>query len=77
MQGCFQIGKAMCIPPSADGGLITITSFMISPAVVKVPGTEWAEKTLVWISVNMPTGTTKSALYQHLASGRTLKGWYF
>ena len=41
---------------------------MISPAVVQVPHTEWCERALVWLSVNMPTGSTKSALYQYLHS---------
>ncbi len=39
---------------------------MISPAIVRVPGTEWSERALVWLSINMPTGSTKSALYQSL-----------
>lgn len=68
-KGCFQISKALCIPPVAVlGGLITLTSYLVSPAVVKVPDTEWAEKVLVWISINMPTGSTKSALYQYIHS---------
>ena len=50
------------------GGLITLTSYVVSPAVVKVPHTEWAERVLVWISINMPTGSTKSALYQYMHS---------
>ena len=33
--------------------------------MVKVPSTEWSEKALVW-TINMPTGNTKSALYQYL-----------
>ena len=49
-------------------GLITITSYVISPAVVKVPNTEWSETALLWLSMNMPTGSTKSALYQYLSS---------
>jgi len=39
---------------------------MISPAIVHVPGTEWHERALVWLCINMPTGSTKSALYQYL-----------
>ena len=67
VQGCFQISKALCIPPIAVlGGLVTITSFMLSPAVVSVPGTDWSEPALVWLCINMPTGSTKSALYQCL-----------
>ena len=48
------------------GGLVTLTSYMMSPAIVRVPGTEWSERALVWLSINMPTGSTKSALYQYL-----------
>jgi hypothetical protein len=67
MQGCFQVSKALCIPPLAVlGGLVTLTSFVISPAVVEVPGTEWRESVLVWLSVNMPTGSSKSSLYKFL-----------
>ena len=36
--------------------------------MVKVPGTEWSERALVRLSVNMPTGSTKSALYHYLQS---------
>jgi len=67
VQGCFQLGKALCIPPTAVlGGLVIITSYMASPAVVMVPGTNWSEPALVWLCINMPTGSTKSALYQYL-----------
>ena len=69
MQGCHQISQAICIPPTAVlGGLLTITSFALSPAEVHVPGTEWREPALVWLSINMPTGSSKSSLYQFLQS---------
>lgn len=59
----------MCSPPIAVlGGLITLTSYLVSPAVVQVPNTEWSGRALVWLSINMPTGSTKSALYQYLHS---------
>ena len=45
-----------------------ITSYIVSPAIVEVPGTEWAETALVWLSINMPTGSTKSSLYHYLHS---------
>lgn len=45
---------------------MTVTSFVLSPAEVHVPGTEWHEPVLVWLSVNMPTGSSKSSLYQFL-----------
>ena len=67
LQGCFQIGRSLCVPPIAVlGGLITLTSYVVSPAVVQVPKIEWRERALVWLSINMPTGSTKSALYQYL-----------
>ena len=43
-----------------------LTSFMISPAIVKVSGTHWSERALVWLCINMPTGSAKSSLYQYL-----------
>lgn len=65
----MQIGKALCIPPLAVvGGLLTLTSYAISPAVIHVPGTDWSEPALIWLSINMPTGSTKSSLYQYLNS---------
>ena len=69
LQGCFQVSTALCIPPVAVlGGLVTLTSYVISPSVVQVPGTEWREPVLVWLSINMPTGSSKSSLYQFLNS---------
>ena len=69
LQGCFQIGKALCVPPVAVlGGVVAITSYIMSPAVVNIPRTEWSESALVWLSINMPTGSTKSALYHYLHS---------
>ena len=66
-QGCFQVGKALSIPPVAVlGGLIVLTSISISPSVVTVPDTDWEEPVLVWLSINMPTGSTKSSLYHYL-----------
>lgn len=57
----------MCMPPTGVlCGLISLTSYIISPSVVKVPNTEWSEPALVWLSINMPTGSTKSALYHYL-----------
>ena len=67
MQGCSQIGKAMSVPPGAVlGGLLFLTSFVISPAVVTVPGTDWVEPTLLWLTINMPTGSRKTTVYQFL-----------
>lgn len=34
--------------------------------MVEVPNTEWREPVLIWLSINMPTGSTKSAIYHYL-----------
>ena len=69
IQGCFQVAKALCIPPEAVlSGLLILTSYVISPAVVVVPDTNWREAALIWLSINMPTGSTKSSLYDYLNS---------
>ena len=39
---------------------------MLSPATVHVPGTEWFEPVLMWLTVCMPTGSGKSTLFRHL-----------
>ena len=67
MQGCSQIAKAMSVPPVAIlGGLFILTSFIISPAVVTVPGTDWVEPVLIWLTISMPTGSRKTTVYQFL-----------
>ena len=59
----------MCIPPEAVlSGLLILTSYVISPAVIIVPDTNWREAALIWLSINMPTGSTKSSLYHYLNS---------
>ena len=41
LQGCSQVAKAMSVPPGAIlGDLLILTSFVISPAAVTVPGTD-------------------------------------
>ena len=68
-QGCAQIGKAMSMPPTAVlGGLLVVAAFCMSHASVSVPGTEWVEPILLWVSVGMPTGSGKSPLYKFLLS---------
>ena len=67
MQGCKQVGKAFSMPPTAVlGGLLIIISFAMSHACVTVPGTEWVEPILLWISIGMPTGSGKSPLFKYL-----------
>ena len=61
------MGKALSVPPAAVlGGLLIITRFVISPAVVTVPGTSWVEPALIWLTVSMPTGSRKTTIYQFL-----------
>ena len=57
------MGKALSVPPAAVlGGLLIITSFVISLAVVTVPGTSWIEPALIWLT----TGSRKTTIYQFL-----------
>ena len=61
------MGKALSVPPAAVlGGLLIITSFVISPAVVAVPGTSWIEPALIWLTISMLTGSRKTTIYQFL-----------
>ena len=61
------MGKARSVPPeSVLGGLLILTSFLLSPAVVAVPSTDWVEPALIWLSICMTTGTRKSTVYQYL-----------
>ena len=39
---------------------------MLSPSLVKVPGSTWDKAVLVWLTVCMPTGSGKSTLFRHL-----------
>ena len=41
-------------------------SYVLSPAVVEVPGTDWTERILLWLTLTMPTGSGKSTLFHHL-----------
>ena len=69
MQGCVQVGRAMNLPPTAVlSGYIILGSSVLSPAVVKVPSTDWIEPVLIWLTIAMPTGSGKSTLFRHLYS---------
>ena len=46
--------------------LVRYLSFVLSPAVVTVPGTDWVEPTLLWLTISMPTGSRKTTIYQFL-----------
>ena len=66
-QGCHQIGRSLSLPATAVlGGFVALTSHVISPAVVTIPDINWSEPVLVWMSINMPTGSGKSSLYKYL-----------
>ncbi len=45
---------------------MSVTSFILAPAVVTIPGVDWVEPAIVWLSINMPTGSGKSSLYKYL-----------
>ena len=63
------MGKAKSVPAEAVlGGLLILTSFALSPAVVEVPSTDWVEPVLIWLTICMTTGTRKSTVYQYLLS---------
>jgi hypothetical protein len=69
LQGCEQIGRALNLPATAVlCGYIIFGGFILSPSVVKVPGTDWTEPILVWLTVSMPTGSGKSTIFKHLYS---------
>lgn len=67
LQGCFQVAKAMSVPPSAIlSGLLILTSYVLSPAAVAVPGTDWVEPAIIWLAISMPTGSRKTTVHQFL-----------
>lgn len=69
IQGCEQVGTALNMPPEAVlFGYCIITSYMLSPSIVKAPGTSWEEPVLVWLTICMPTGSGKSILFRHIHS---------
>lgn len=61
------MGKALNVSPtSVLGGYLILGSYVLSPASVKVPGTNWEEPILLWLTISMPTGSGKSTLFRHL-----------
>lgn len=67
VQGCHQVAKAVSVPPTAIlGGLLILSSFFLSPSLVMVPGTDWVEPALIWLTISMPTGSRKTTVYQFL-----------
>lgn len=49
-----------------------VTSFALAPAMVVIPGLDWQEPNIVWLSINMPDGSGKHSLhkYLHILIGR-------
>ena len=61
------MGKSLSVPPSAIlGGLLILTSYLLSPTVIKTPANNWMEAALIWLTISMPTGSRKSTVYQFL-----------
>lgn len=61
------MGKAFNVSPtSVLGGYLILSSYVLSPASVRVPNTEWEEPILLWLTISMPTGSGKSTLFRHL-----------
>ena len=57
----------MSVPPAAIlGGLLILTSLVISPAEVVVPNIDWVEPVLIWLTISMPTGSRKTTVYKFL-----------
>lgn len=57
----------MSVSPAAVlGGLLILTSFVLSPATITVPGTDRVEPALIWLTISMPTGSRKTTIYQFM-----------
>lgn len=42
-------------------GLMILVSFFLAHSVVEVPGTDWVEPVILWLTIGMPTGSGKSS----------------
>lgn len=61
------MAKALNVSPtSVLGGYLLLGSYVLSPASVQVPDTNWEEPILLWLTISMPTGSGKSTLFRHL-----------
>ena len=68
-QGFQQLGKSFDVPPTAVlGGVMSHISYCLSHGVIEVPGTEWVEPSLLWLSICMQTGSGKTPLFSFLTS---------
>lgn len=55
------------MPPTAVfGGLLLLVSHCLSHSIVTVPGTNWVEPVLLWLTICMPTGSGKTPLFTFL-----------
>jgi len=48
-------------------GLSMFISYFMSHSVVVIPETQWTEPVLLWITIAMPTGSGKTALFTYLS----------
>ena len=56
----------MSMPPTAVlSGLSTIVSFMLAHSTVQVEGTQWREPVILWLTIGMPTASSKSSLFHY------------
>ncbi len=49
-------------PDSVLCGILLLTSYCQSHCTISVPGTAWAEPSILWIVIAMPTGSGKTPL---------------
>jgi len=54
------------LPSAVLSGLLVTAGFSMSHASVCIPGTDWVEPVIMWLSIGMPTGSGKSLLYKYL-----------
>ena len=75
--GCFEITMCASNCCTWRTARVTLTNYMVSPAVVKVLNTEWSEKALVQLSINLPTGSTIYTQNPHLSWWKVAIGTHF
>ena len=57
----------MSISPTAVlGGLTLLGGFFLSHSTVSTEENDWTEPVILWLSIGMPTGSGKSALFKLL-----------
>ncbi|XP_074641217.1 uncharacterized protein LOC141898966 [Tubulanus polymorphus] len=64
-EGCKFLADKMNVPDSSVlFGLLGISSYICSNAIVKVSNTMWEEPAINWLAVCTPTGSGKSTVYR-------------